>query len=93
MHDILLTEGQRLLRDEARAFVRDEVPRQLLLDMDADRLRYPREYLRKLAARRLFSACASRGSSAGADWIDGPEPKADERCHWRRRKIAARDRR
>lgn len=54
MYDILLTEGQRLLRDEARAFVRDEVPRQLLLDMDAEKVRYPREYLRKLAARRLL---------------------------------------
>ena len=54
MSDVLLTEGQRLLRDEARAFVRDEVPRQLLLDMDAERVRYPRDYLRKLAARRLL---------------------------------------
>ena len=39
MSDIILTDGQRLLRDEARAFVRDEVPRQLLLDMDAERVR------------------------------------------------------
>jgi len=54
MLDILLSEEQRCLRDEVRAFVRDEVPRQLLLDMDADKVRYPRAYLEKLAAQRLL---------------------------------------
>lgn len=54
MHDHLLTPEQETVRDEARAFVRDDVPRQLLLDMDADRVRYPREYLEKAAARRLL---------------------------------------
>ena len=54
MLDILLSEEQRCLRDEVRAFVRDEVPRQLLLDMDADKVRYPRDYLEKLAAQRLL---------------------------------------
>ena len=69
MHDILLTEGQRLLRDEARAFVRDEVPRQLLLDMDAERVRYPREYLRKLAARRLLGVrFPEELGGRGLDW-------------------------
>ncbi len=53
MLDILLSEEQRCLRDEARAFVR-QVPRQLLLDMDADKVRYPREYLEQLAAQRLL---------------------------------------
>ncbi len=32
----LLTDDQKRLRDEVRAFVRDDVPRQLLLDMDAE---------------------------------------------------------
>lgn len=54
MLDILLTSEQRALRDETRTFVREEVPRQLLLDMDADKVRYPREYLQKLAARHLL---------------------------------------
>lgn len=53
MLDILLTDTQRALRDEARALAR-EVPRQLLLDMDADKVRYPREYIEKLAARNLL---------------------------------------
>ncbi len=54
MLDILLTQEQLALRDETRTFVREEVPRQLLLDMDADKVRYPREYLQKLAARNLL---------------------------------------
>jgi acyl-CoA dehydrogenase len=53
MLDILLNEDQRKLRDEARVFAR-EVPRQLLLDMDADKVRYPREYLQNLAGRHLL---------------------------------------
>jgi len=54
MHDHLLTEVERGVRDEARAFVREDVPRQLILDMDADRVRYPREYVERAAARRLL---------------------------------------
>jgi acyl-CoA dehydrogenase len=53
MLDILLTNEQRALRDEARTFAR-EVPRQLLLDMDADKVRYPRQYVQKLAACNLL---------------------------------------
>src|SRR5512136_3235068 len=54
MIEILLTERQRQLRDEARAFVREDVPRQLILDMDAGKVTYPREYLERAAARRLL---------------------------------------
>lgn len=54
MHDHLLTAVEKAVRDEARAFVRDDVPRQLLLDMDADKVRYPRGYLEKAAARHLL---------------------------------------
>jgi alkylation response protein AidB-like acyl-CoA dehydrogenase len=54
MLDILLTKEQLALRDEVRTFARTQVPRQLLLDMDADKVHYPREYLQKLAARNLL---------------------------------------
>ncbi|MBC7262024.1 MAG: acyl-CoA/acyl-ACP dehydrogenase [Chloroflexi bacterium] len=53
MLEPLLTEGQRALREEVRAFVKS-VPRQLLLDMDADRVRYPREYIEEAARRKLL---------------------------------------
>jgi hypothetical protein len=54
MIEALLTEEQRKLRDETRAFVRDDVPRQLVLDMDAGRVTYPRAFLEKAAARHLL---------------------------------------
>jgi alkylation response protein AidB-like acyl-CoA dehydrogenase len=53
MYDFLMTEEQRKLRDEVRDFVK-WVPRQLILDMDADRVRYPREYLEEAARRNLL---------------------------------------
>jgi len=33
MFDVLLTPEERAVRDEARVFVKEEVPRQLILDM------------------------------------------------------------
>ncbi|MEJ2209701.1 MAG: acyl-CoA/acyl-ACP dehydrogenase [Anaerolineae bacterium] len=53
MFDAILTAEQKALRDEARAFVKG-VPRQLILDMDADRVRYPREYVRDLGRQNLL---------------------------------------
>lgn len=49
----MLTPEQKKLREEVRAFVRD-VPRQLILDMDADRVRYPRQYVEEAARRNLL---------------------------------------
>ena len=68
MLDILLTPEQRALRDEARTFAR-EVPRQLLLDMDADKVRYPREYVQKLAAQNLLGLRFPKGfGGRGLNW-------------------------
>lgn len=54
MLDCLMTEQDKALREEVRAFVRDDVDRKLLRDMDEDKVRYPREYLKKAAARGLL---------------------------------------
>lgn len=54
MIDCFLDEGQIELRDKARDFVRDKVPRQLLLDMDADKVKYPREYVTNVAEAGLL---------------------------------------
>ncbi|MGD2206108.1 MAG: acyl-CoA dehydrogenase family protein [Anaerolineae bacterium] len=53
MFDAILTPEQKMLRDEVRSFVKS-VPRQLILDMDADRVRYPREYVTEAARRNLL---------------------------------------
>ena len=49
MSEFPLTPEQRSLRDEARSFACNDVPRQLLLDMDAEIVHYPRSYIEKLA--------------------------------------------
>ena len=53
MFDYLLTQEQIKLRDEARDFVK-WVPRQMVLDMDADVIKFPREFLREAGQRNLF---------------------------------------
>ena len=53
MYEFLMTEEQLKLRDEVRDFVK-WVPRQLILDMDADQVRYPKEYLVEAARRNLL---------------------------------------
>ena len=71
MLESLLTDAQRALRDEIRAFVR-QVPRQLLLDMDAERVRFPREFLEEAARRRLL------GMRFGTQWGGRGEPWTSE---------------
>ncbi|KLU63069.1 acyl-CoA dehydrogenase [Peptococcaceae bacterium CEB3] len=54
MFDFLLTDTQRTLQQEAAAFVREKVPRQLILDMDAEKVTYPPDYLRALGDANLL---------------------------------------
>lgn len=54
MLDCLMTAEDKDLRAEARAFVRDDIDTSLLRDMDADKVRYPRSFLEKAAARNLL---------------------------------------
>jgi alkylation response protein AidB-like acyl-CoA dehydrogenase len=69
MSEFLLTPEQRSLRDEARAFVREKVSRQLLLDMDAEKIHYPREYIQQLASARLLGLrFSSRWGGRALNW-------------------------
>jgi acyl-CoA dehydrogenase len=69
MSDILLTPEQCRLRDEARSFARDGVSRQLLLDMDAEKINYPREYIQKLAGNHLLGLrFPPEWGGRGLDW-------------------------
>ena len=71
MSDALLTPEQIRLRDEARLFVKQEVPRQLLIDMDAEKVRYPREYIQKLAERHLLGLrFPQEWGGRGLGWSD-----------------------
>ena len=53
LYDALLTEDEKALRDEVRQFVRDEVPAELLRAMDRDEIKFPYEFIAKLAEHRL----------------------------------------
>jgi acyl-CoA dehydrogenase len=69
MADFVLTPEQCHLRDEARSFVRQKVSRQLLLDMDAEQIRYPRQYIEDLAAQNLLGLrFPVQWGGRGLDW-------------------------
>ena len=70
MIESLLTEQQRKLRDKVRAFVKG-VPRQLLLDMDADLIQYPREFVEEAARQGLLGLRFPREyGGGGMSWTD-----------------------
>jgi len=54
LQDILLTDTERALKDEVRAFVRDEVPADLLMQMDRDEVEYPEAYVKALGEHNLL---------------------------------------
>lgn len=69
MFDFLLTKEQLALRDEVRELVR-WVPREMILDMDAERLRFPREFLREAGRRNLMGVrYPRRWGGRGMDWV------------------------
>ncbi len=70
MYEVTLTEAQRDLRQQVRDFV-GWVPRDLLLAMDADQVRYPREYVEEAARRKLLGLRFSPGyGGRGLTWSD-----------------------
>lgn len=54
MFEFLLDQTQKALQLEAAAFVKDKVPRQLVLDLDAEKITYPTEYLKALGDANLL---------------------------------------
>jgi alkylation response protein AidB-like acyl-CoA dehydrogenase len=70
MLDSILTDSQLQLKKEVREFVK-WVPRSLLLDMDADKVRYPHEYVVEAAKRNLLGLRFSREwGGRGLNWQD-----------------------
>ncbi len=69
MDDAILTPEQRAIRDEARDFARS-VPRQLILDMDADKVDFPRDFIREAGRRRLMGCrYPARWGGRDLDWV------------------------
>ncbi|MCG8642546.1 MAG: acyl-CoA/acyl-ACP dehydrogenase [Desulfobacterales bacterium] len=69
MFDFLLSDEQQVLRQEAREFVKS-IPRQMILDMDADKIRFPKAFLRE-AGRRNLMGCRYpvEWGGRGMDWV------------------------
>jgi alkylation response protein AidB-like acyl-CoA dehydrogenase len=69
MFDHLLNAEQRRVRDAAREFV-DATPRQLILDMDAEKIRFPRDWLREAGTRNLLGVRQpAKWGGLGLDWV------------------------
>ena len=69
MFDYMLTEEQIKIRDEARDLVK-WVPRQMIMDMDNDTIKFPKEFLKE-AGRRNLMGCRYPGKWGGRDmdWV------------------------
>ncbi len=68
MYDFLMTEAQRTIVEEARELVK-WVPRQMILDMDSDAIKFPKAFLQE-AGRRNLLGCRypARWGGRGMDW-------------------------
>jgi butyryl-CoA dehydrogenase len=69
MFDYMLTKEQLKIRDEARDLVK-WVPRQMILDMDSDKIKFPKEFLQE-AGRRNLLGCRYPKKWGGRemDWV------------------------
>lgn len=69
MFDHLLTTQQIKLRDEAREFVKS-IPRKMILEMDADKIQFPKEFLQEAGKRNLMGCrYPKRWGGRGMDWV------------------------
>jgi alkylation response protein AidB-like acyl-CoA dehydrogenase len=69
MFDHLLTPEQIKLRDEARDFVRS-IPKKMILDMDADKIKFPKEFLVEAGKRNLMGCrYPEKWGGRGMDWV------------------------
>ena len=69
MFDFLLNDDQRKIRDEARDFVKT-IPRQMILDMDSDKLTFPTEFLEEAGKRNLMGCrYPKKWGGRELDWV------------------------
>ena len=69
MYDFLLTDEQKKLRDEVRDLVR-WVPRDMIVSMDKDEIRFPREFLREAGRRGLLGVrYPTAWGGRDLDWV------------------------
>ena len=54
LQDVFLTDEERLIQEEVRKFVKEEVSPELLRKMDRNEITYPREFVEALGKRNLL---------------------------------------
>ena len=70
MFDVFVTDEQKVLLKETQDFVR-WVPRQLIIDMDDDKIKFPTEFIREAGRRKLLAIRAPRQyGGRGLKWVD-----------------------
>ncbi|MFP4532184.1 MAG: acyl-CoA dehydrogenase family protein [Desulfobacterales bacterium] len=70
MYDFMLTPEQQAVKKETREFVREEITSDFLRKMDKDEITYPREFVEKLAARKLFGIrFPEKYGGRGMSWV------------------------
>lgn len=70
LFDYLMTPEQLQLRDETRDLVK-WVPREYILDMDADKIKYPTEFMREAGRRNLIGIRVPKEyGGRGGQWQD-----------------------
>lgn len=68
-YDFLLSDRQRQLRDEVRDLVR-WVPQEMVVKMDKDEIRFPREFLEEAGKRHLLGVRYPEAwGGRGLDWV------------------------
>lgn len=69
MFDYLLNKETLKLRDEVRSFVKS-VPRQMLLDMDSEKISFPKEFLSECGKKNFFGCrYPVEVGGRGLDWV------------------------
>ena len=70
MFEFLMSDEQRKLRDEVRGFI-SSIPRQYILDVHADKIKYPKEFLRECGRRNLLGLRVPKEyGGRGLKWED-----------------------
>ncbi|MFW9845126.1 MAG: acyl-CoA dehydrogenase family protein [Candidatus Thorarchaeota archaeon] len=70
MFDILLSDAEKKLRDEVRAFVRDKIDPSLIVAMDSKEKEYPYEFIKAAAKSNLLGLRFSKEfGGRGLGWV------------------------
>ena len=70
MFEVLLTDSEKRIRDEVRAFVRDKVDRSLILSMDSREKEYPYEFVKALGQANLIGLrFPKKYGGRGLGWV------------------------